>query len=134
MTDQLIAAANLTSVLVLAIVGVILARYLWSRCRLKFWNDIFDITMAGAMIEAFSWAGHRGYWWVWRSYRANGDMESAKWLVDNGYFTLIFFAGIWVGAVMLIAPIMHYYFGRWWFCLSFAVVLATYGITLISYQ
>ncbi len=132
MTDKLIAGANLISWMLLSIVAVILARYLWKRCRLRFWDDIFDTTMAGAMIEAISWASHRGYWWLWRTYRANGDMESAAWFVNHGYITLISFIGIWIGAIMLIAPIMSYYFGRWWFCYSFAAVISAYGVALIS--
>ncbi len=131
MTDKLIAAANQTSWILLYLVAIILARYLWQRCKFRFWNDIFDITLAGAMIEAFSWAMHRQYWWIWRSLRAHGEHDAAAALVNHGYITLIPFIGIWIGAIMLVAPVTHYYFGRFWFPYSASFVCLLF---LLSYS
>lgn len=125
MTDKLVASANFATWVFLYLVTFILAKHLWQRCRLIFWKDVFDTAMAGAMLGAFSWATHRVYWWLWRTFRAYENHKVAEWFIDNGYLTLIAFVGVWAGASMLIAPVMRYYLGDWWFayCMTFALLL-----------
>lgn len=127
LVDRLVAAGNFTSWVVLYPVGFAILYFLWKRCRLRFWNDSLDIVMAGAMIEAFSWAAHRQYWFIWRSLRQNGYDEHAKAFVDYGYLTLIpiFFAMI--GAVMVLSPITSKYLEKTWFLYSVCFVMLVYS-------
>lgn len=125
-SDILVASSNWATWILLYGVGWVLVWFIRERWKNGYRSDYVTIALAGASLDAFGWAMHRQYWWLWRLFRDNGS-EYANFFVDHGWITLIFSIVIWLGATLMMSPVLSRLFGdRGWFSISVLSIIVIY--------
>ena len=119
--DQIVSGENLQW---MAFSGLTAAFYFW-RCAARLhsvdWNwkkaverEAF-ILMAGILLVSAGSFVHRGYWALWRYYRAIGETEAAEWFVAGAApLTGVCVVMICLGYAFHLYPVSKSLFGRAW--------------------
>lgn len=98
------------------------AAYLWQTCNWRFWTgEPFNRALFGWTVEAIFLTCHQAYWWAVEHLQVVGSCAArdplskaathacarAEWLRSHApYLTPIFYAGIIIGIVLILPPII----------------------------
>ena len=124
MNDYIVGSSNFTLIIILLFVSGVVAIYARQRWKRRDINKITLLVLIGASIEAFSWALHRSYWLAWRYYMMIAGEETADVFNDTAWVLYIPVLGLYIGAVLMMAPITIRNFGKYWVAVSVCIILA----------
>jgi len=107
--DNIVAAANFTTVVMMVILGSVTSYLLISR-QFDHTQDIRTM-LIGVTIEAYAWGLHRLYWGTWRTLRAWGYDDWNQWFVANSVLSLIPSTLVLIGLSFILAPMWGFFTG-----------------------
>lgn len=123
MSDYIVGSSNFTLIVILLFVSGVVAIYARQRWKQGDINQITLYVLIGASIESFSWALNRAYWLSWRFYKLVNGEETAHVFYDTAWLTYIPTLGIYIGAMLMMAPITIRNFGKYWIAVSLCIIL-----------
>lgn len=123
MSDYIVGSSNFTLIVILLFVSGVVAIYARQRWKQGDINQTTLYVLIGASIESFSWALYRAYWLSWRFYKLVNGEETAHVFYDVAWVTYIPTLGVYIGAVLMMAPITIRNFGKYWIAVSLCIIL-----------
>lgn len=107
--DNVVAAANFTTVVMMLALGSVASYLLITR---NYGNDSdIKTILIGVAIEAYGWAAHRLYWGTWRTMRAWGHDDWNQWFVSHSFLSLIPASMVLCGLALILAPLWGFFYG-----------------------
>ena len=132
MADYIVGSSNFTLIVILLFVSGVVAVYARQRWKQDDINKVTLFVLVGASIESLSWALNRSYWLAWRFYKLMNGEEAAHFFWDIAWVTYIPTLGVYIGAVLLMAPITIRNFDRYWIVVSVGLILVVQIIGVLA--
>jgi len=126
-SDLLIASANFTIVLLMAVLASAISYILYTRPKTQ--HSSLRIVLWGLLIEAVGWFGHRIWWGSWRLVREQEwGQEYDDFFLTHSYVALIFTSIILTGLTVILYPVYRTVTGTNARIAPFALVTAVFWL------